>query len=65
MADQKITQVEVAASISASENPTFYAEKGGAFKRITLNQLKDVAGVNSEAMERQADVADLKDTLNQ
>lgn len=36
----KITEVSLAASLAPAENPTFYVEKAGTFRRVTLAQME-------------------------
>lgn len=45
MALQKITEVAVDSTVTSANNPTFYIEKSGAFKRVTAEKMKElVAG---------------------
>ena len=37
---KKITEVSLAASLAPADNPTFYVEKGGVFRRVSLAQLE-------------------------
>lgn len=39
----KITEVTRAASVLSADNPTFYVEQGGTFRRISLAQMADLA----------------------
>ena len=37
---KKITEVSLAESLAPAENPTFYVEKAGTFRRVTLAQME-------------------------
>ena len=37
---KKITEVSLAASLAPADNPTFYVEKGGVFRRVSFAQLE-------------------------
>lgn len=37
---KKITEVSLAASLAPADNPTFYVETGGVFRRVTLAQME-------------------------
>lgn len=46
MALQDITKVVVDNAVTTANNPTFYIEKGGAFKRVSAAKMKELLGVN-------------------
>lgn len=53
MALQKITEVSLDTTVTSDDNPTFYVEKNGTFKRITQEKLKELT------LEDVGDLSDL------
>ena len=54
---KKITEVSLAPSLAPADNPTFYVEKGGVFRRVTLAQMNECLNAGITAATFSAETA--------